>query len=138
MPRRGRALTLQDQRKLAALASRPDIPIRMEATVWFFKKIYERREFLWECIERHLEAPDPKAKIDVADVRAREVQVRLLEAILGKVLPTQREVTDDRGAQTPSTAVAIKIVGVNRGTRRARQDAIEVTAQKREALPANG
>lgn len=121
---RSKQLTLAEQRKIAKLASRPDAPLAMELRVWLLEKLLERREWLWEQIQRLTEAGG----------KDTESQTRMVMTLIDRILPTQREVIqapENNGPQ--QVGVAIKIVGVARGTVQARQQALEVQAEKRQA-----
>ena len=121
---RHKGLSIAEQRKLARLSARPDAPIAMETRVWFFEKIRDRREWLWEQFEWLL----------AHGTREDEVRIRLLQLIFAKVMPDQREVVSAPANEAGLTpVVAIKVVGIDRGTVRARQHALEIQAEKRSA-----
>jgi hypothetical protein len=121
--KRRKELSLSDQRKLARLASRPDAPIAMELRVWLLTKLHEQREWFWDQIKNQIENGS----------RDTEAQGRMLMGLIDRILPTQREVIQGAENSGPTAAVAIKIVGVARGTVQARQQALEIQAEKRAA-----
>ena len=123
MPKRSpNQLALTDAKKLARLSGRPDQPLAMKTRVFLLERLYERREWLWAQIEAHVYFGKSNA---------------MLENVLDKLLPTQREIATDgaAGAALPQ-GLSVKIYNVNRGTKQAREQAIAVQAQRRTAATA--
>ena len=131
MSRRRLGLTMDQQRKLARLAERPDAPLAMKLRVRLLNRLDENFEFLWQCVMAQL----------VFASKDTEPSTRLLISLLDRLLPVQREMvsfthsesTVDERSRT-STPIIINVRNVNRGTKEARANAVEISAQKRAAI----
>ena len=138
MPKRSpNQLALTDAKKLARLSGRPDQPLVMKMRVFLLERLYERREWLWQQIERHVEPPLPPPRPDERPAHETAMSERVLLALLDKIAPSLREHATDTGPSAAgSQGVQVKIYNVNRGTKQARDKAIEVQAQRRTAATA--
>ena len=127
------SLTVAEQRQLAKLAARPDLPIAMKVRVKLLNYLDANFDLLTKAIEAQL----------IFGHRDYAPATQLLISLLDRLLPQQREVVswsnreeEEQGPQM--TGVVINVHGVARGTKAARDEAITITAEKRAAfqLPA--
>ena len=117
------ALTRADQKKLAHLASRPDLPKIMSQRLRYLEWLDTHFEFLMERLESLL----------VTATKDTEPQARLIMSVMDRFAPSLRENTQgpEAAAATGGKSVSIKVYNVNRGTAAARRAAIEIEATKR-------